>query len=751
MTNKRDAFSARRTAAPDDLQIDIAGVGALTIPVSAAQARKLCAIARPARYGMGEQTLTDPRVRNTWEVPKSRVRIDKQWRDRTLTPMLAALRGDLGLPNDCRLKAELHAVLVYAPGQFFVPHQDSEKSDAMVGTLSLILPGPSRGGALVIEHAGSKRTYRASDKLLTFVAFYADCRHEVRPVISGYRVVLTYNLMLVGDTTAATAPPPQEIMDELRACLEEHLTRQSRLVYLLDHQYTARGLHWSRLKGVDVARVVALRTAAQASDCEIALALSDVHETWSCAEPYDDQYWYDEDDDEEPRHAGLELEDLLDRSISLDCWVDQSGQLAQPIVSVVSDAEVCATTPTSKLAPYDSEYEGYMGNYGNTMDRWYRRGAVVVWPRRLDFAVRADASPSWALDTPAALLRDGEVARARELAGSVATFWRTAAGARASMHGLVDPPPGRPNLGQALSVAQCLDDEGLAAMLLAPFRLESLAPADAPALTAVAGHYSEGWMRGLLAEWETGWPRWDPAVRDRRAWIASLPEFCSALAPCGGGVVANLVLSTCWGWLATALGEARSQAQPSRLARDLDELADPIAGLLVGAAVSEALELRDAAVATLYDEDSPLRFVVNVLRRISDAAPQHRVGSGFDTLARHTGKRLEARLTQPSRDADDWSIDAPTSGCDCELCLKLGVFLADPTRQRLEWPLKEQSRRHVHSRIDLHELPVQHQTRRVGRPYTLVLVKMPTLFQREEQVRRGDEADLRWIRERLNR
>jgi hypothetical protein len=28
---------------------------------------------------------------------------------------------------------------------------------------------------------------------------------------------------------------------------------------------------------------------------------------------------------------------------------------------------------------------------------------------------------------------------------------------------------------------------------------------------------------------------------------------------------------------------------------------------------------------------------------------------------------------------------------------------------------------------------------------------MPTLFQREERVRREDEADLHWIRERLNR
>ena len=33
------------------------------------------------------------------------------------------------------------------------------------------------------------------------------------------------------------------------------------------------------------------------------------------------------------------------------------------------------------LTPYASEYEGYMGNYGNTMDRWYRRAALVVWPQ----------------------------------------------------------------------------------------------------------------------------------------------------------------------------------------------------------------------------------------------------------------------------------------------------------------------------------------------------------------------------------
>ncbi len=38
----------------------------------------------------------------------------------------------------------------------------------------------------------------------------------------------------------------------------------------------------------------------------------------------------------------------------------------------------CASTPTGDLKPYESEYEGYMGNWGTTLDRWYRRAAVVV-------------------------------------------------------------------------------------------------------------------------------------------------------------------------------------------------------------------------------------------------------------------------------------------------------------------------------------------------------------------------------------
>jgi hypothetical protein len=83
------------------------------------------------------------------------VKLDKRRWNKTLLPMLDRLREDLGLPSGCVLKAELHSMLVYAPGQFFVPHQDTEKADAMVGSLVVTLPSEFTGGALVVAHGGA--------------------------------------------------------------------------------------------------------------------------------------------------------------------------------------------------------------------------------------------------------------------------------------------------------------------------------------------------------------------------------------------------------------------------------------------------------------------------------------------------------------------------------------------------------------------------------------------------------------------
>ena len=122
------AFSATRTATAEDLQITVRGVGQLSLPVLPGEAELLRSVARPARYGQGEETLLDRRVRDTWEVPRSRVKIDARSWHRTVEPILELLARDLGMKEGRALEARLHSMLLYAPGQFFRTHQDSDRS-----------------------------------------------------------------------------------------------------------------------------------------------------------------------------------------------------------------------------------------------------------------------------------------------------------------------------------------------------------------------------------------------------------------------------------------------------------------------------------------------------------------------------------------------------------------------------------------------------------------------------------------------
>ena len=149
------AFSVEMAAKTDDLSLEVEGFGHVKFPVTPAKARKLLGLGQPARFGRGEETLSDPDVRDTWEIPKHLVRAE--WNDATLKVILATVKEELGLPNAAELTAGLHSLLVYEPNQHFLAHQDSEKDDSMVGTLVVTLPSSYAGGELMVGTTRSGR------------------------------------------------------------------------------------------------------------------------------------------------------------------------------------------------------------------------------------------------------------------------------------------------------------------------------------------------------------------------------------------------------------------------------------------------------------------------------------------------------------------------------------------------------------------------------------------------------------------
>ena len=222
-----------------------------------------------------------------------------------------------------------------------------------------------------------------------------------------------------------------------------------------------------------------------------------------------------------------------------------------------------------------------------------------------------------------------------------------------------------------------------------------------------------------------------------------MPALCLALQEAGaaGTTAARLLLEDAWKWLRTVIAQDLDQAAPSQREESLSKLQRPVAAVLEGASLVVAADLRDEAVGLLCRGDDVVSLAIGVLRATPTARWRP---TGLDAVAVYGAATLEDRLARSSRAGDDWSIELP-KGCSCELCDGLRTFLRDRSRRTFEWPLAQDRRAHVHRRIDASELPVTHQTRREGRPYTLVLTKTDELFDRERQHRCRDEANRAWL------
>lgn len=74
-----DVFCTQITIPYDSLLLSVEPVGPVAFPVSAKMAKSLIVEAEPARYGLKDKTLLDRTIRDTWEIPKNRIHIDKNW------------------------------------------------------------------------------------------------------------------------------------------------------------------------------------------------------------------------------------------------------------------------------------------------------------------------------------------------------------------------------------------------------------------------------------------------------------------------------------------------------------------------------------------------------------------------------------------------------------------------------------------------------------------------------------------------
>lgn len=252
----------------------------------------------------------------------------------------------------------------------------TEKIPGMFGTLVICLPSPHEGGHVVTKHRGVSKTFMTDDTPQSYIWWFSDVSHEVLPVTSGYRVVLTYNLAI--DPSRAISRPSAALAHNeakpLRRALRRWLAqpKQDReadyLYYALDHQYTEANISRHRLKTRDLAVVDVLHQLSATLPFHVFLVALEKGVNGSCE--YERDYrrskWnrYDDDyDDDEEDHEGFhDLEEVFDTSYNIKKLVDLDGQELGRDTGFDLDNVIQAGEDLFPEDPDDEDYEGYMGN-----------------------------------------------------------------------------------------------------------------------------------------------------------------------------------------------------------------------------------------------------------------------------------------------------------------------------------------------------------------------------------------------------
>ena len=724
--------------------LEVAGFGAVPLPLLPDQAARLIGVAQAAPFGRGTQTLIDDRVRRSWQIGPDQVRIHGRHFEKTLADIRA--RAAVGLGVGDPVDAVFYKLLIYDKGSFFVSHRDTEKQPGMFATLVIALPSVSTGGDLVVRHMGreARLAMRNADPAeAVFAAFYADCVHEVLPVETGCRITLIYNLVRRGN-----APPPAPPNhDRQEAKVAALLTRwaadnsaaddvaPTKLVYPLQHAYTPSELSFAVLKGADAAVAGVVSAAAQRAACDLHLALLTVEE--SGAAEYTGNYGsrgrYRDGDDT------FEAGEIFDTSVTLSEW-RRSDAKGKPLgIMPVEADELSPADILESLEPDDEEFHEATGNEGASFERTYRRAALVLWPRQRFLAVLAGGGLQMSLPwleemagRSACVSGDLDSAGRADclaLAGHIIDGW-------SGGHSYRVPGNAESSAARMLGLLVQLDDPGLIeSFLTRVVAAGAHDKGDAQAIIGALAHLPESKRQklierivqgtvhaafnacaSLLARLAAAWPM--QSARGLAAPAASL------LAAMPSGAPRVYPAGEYW----------REPGIDTSNATDL---------LTVFCATDPKLALQAVDLMLAHPEIYGLdKIIIPVLRDrigVRDFASSPAIARLKEACLQH----LRARMAEPLEAPADWSRPAKLA-CKCPHCADLGRFLGEPNSRTHMLRAAEPARAHVEQSIRQAGCDIDTMTDRRGRPYTLVCTKNQASFDRRTKQRAADiEAAMR--------
>ncbi|TCD68476.1 hypothetical protein EIP91_010651 [Steccherinum ochraceum] len=386
--------------------LNLTDIGTIGLPLSKREADVITNHAQQAPFGMGERTLVDKSVRDTWEMDAQQISFGNPEWPEFMEKVVHEVCTSLGVNIEAsKPRCDLYKLLLYETGSHFLPHVDTEKADGMFATIVVVLPSQFTGGTAHLSHSGLSATYDCSATSLYHTAvmsWYTDVTHEIKPITSGYRLALTYNLYHTTTSLRPSLSTSEGSVDQLRRIFrawnqDNGYSAPNQIVYLLEHKYSQANLRASAMKGVDAHKVAALDLLSKEFGFHLGLATVECTESGE-GEDMGGYGWnrrrrgyYDGGDDPDPQHMDFCVDAEIEHTMVVKNLVDLNGEHITKVLPVDQERDTIPENLNEIVEEGQrdgAEYEGYMGNYAGTLSRFYRRTVLVIWPHYNNFAIQ---------------------------------------------------------------------------------------------------------------------------------------------------------------------------------------------------------------------------------------------------------------------------------------------------------------------------------------------------------------------------
>lgn len=599
----------------------------------------------------------------------------------------------------------------------------------MFGTLVIQLPCNYTGGKLSVSHLSKKKEFDfGGPKANTnyyYVAFYADCLHEVEPVAVGYRLCLVYNLIWKGSDTEVPYPPDnQKDIATVSAALNKwekdcNLPESPEMMtYILEHQYSKCGLSFKHLKSTDkvVARV--LMAATKEVNFDLYLSMVDASQVWSANEYDDDDYFgYRGRHGYESRcNSPPEAVDLLEENITACSLVSPDNQNIWN-VSIDLRSEYIVPDDFLEREPDNFEYN-CTGNEGVSVDKQYNFVALLLWPSRNLTKIIGSSDLLSILLTylNAPGTSDEEKGKMCTLARKIVCQFQSQS----------YPPRFAEVLSLLESLESLQESVEIIKQVLAFTSTQFIT--DSRFHKAVTSIVSKHGWNSIHLQLQAMVCKCFPEKNCQFLWtLSSLQPLqddqksvCQQLA-C---VVVNQLL------------EETNSVPP--------HTKDTICLLYKTLALLEYNE-RLPQLTTKFITCSKLYPLLTTLApailELHNSLATLEMRESLKQLLLHCISNLENSLRCPLSPPATWSHPILIT-CSCADCQQLKKFLHNPNTMQCRFRMGKQRRQHIHQQLDAHRCPVTHTTEHVGNPHTLIVTKTRKLNESNRPVRQSILASL---------